>query len=132
MWIVVLYLRVKLIDMALSITKQQQRKIILWSIVCFPVILLIVLFYNIWNGNLGFMPSFEELENPKSNLASEVYSEDGVLLGTYFKENRSTSTYDELSPFLVDALISTEDKRYYKHSGVDFPGLIRVFFKNIV
>ena len=132
MWIVVLYLRVKLIDMALSITKQQQRKIILWSIVCFPVILLIVLFYNIWNGNLGFMPSFEELENPKSNLASEVYSEDGVLLGTYFKENRSTSTYDELSPFLVDALISTEDKRYYKHSGVDFPGLIRVFFKTIV
>lgn len=118
--------------MALSITKQQQWKIILCSIVCFPVILFVVLFYNIWNGNLGFMPSFEELENPKSNLASEVYSEDGVMLGTFFKENRSSGTYDELSPYLIDALISTEDKRYYKHSGVDFPGLVRVFFKTIL
>ncbi|MBO7497058.1 MAG: transglycosylase domain-containing protein [Salinivirgaceae bacterium] len=118
--------------MAISISKRLQWKIIIWSLVVFPVVLIVVMFYNIWNGNLGFMPSFEELENPKSNLASEVYSEDGVLLGTYFKENRSTGTYNELSPYLVDALVSTEDQRYYKHSGVDFPGLVRVFFKTIV
>ena len=118
--------------MAISISKRLQWKIIIWSIVVFPVVLVAVIFYNIWNGNLGEMPSFEELENPKSNLASEVYSEDGVLLGTYFKENRSTGTYNELSPYLVDALVSTEDQRYYKHSGVDFPGLVRVFFKTIV
>ena len=118
--------------MAISISKRLQWKIIIWSLVIFPVVLIVVMFYNIWNGNLGFMPSFEELENPKSNLASEVYSEDGVLLGTYFKENRSTGTYNELSPYLVDALVSTEDQRYYKHSGVDFPGLVRVFFKTIV
>ena len=118
--------------MAISISKRLQWKIIIWSLVVFPVVLTAVMFYNIWNGNLGFMPSFEELENPKSNLASEVYSEDGVLLGTYFKENRSTGTYNELSPYLVDALVSTEDQRYYKHSGVDFPGLVRVFFKTIV
>jgi penicillin-binding protein 1A len=118
--------------MALSISKRLQWKIIIWSIVVFPVVLTTVIFYNIWNGNLGEMPSFEELENPKSNLASEIYSEDGVLLGTYFKENRSTGTYNELSPYLVDALVSTEDQRYYKHSGVDFPGLVRVFFKTIV
>ena len=71
--------------MAISISKRLQWKIIIWSLVVFPVVLTAVMFYNIWNGNLGFMPSFEELENPKSNLASEVYSEDGVLLGTYFK-----------------------------------------------
>ena len=118
--------------MAISISKRLQWKIIIWSLVVFPVLLTAVMFYNIWNGNLGFMPSFEELENPKSNLASEVYSEDGVLLGTYFRENRSTGTYNELSPYLVDALVSTEDQRYYKHSGVDFPGLVRVFFKTIV
>lgn len=118
--------------MAISISKRLQLKIILWSIVIFPVFLVIILFYNIWVGNLGFMPSFEELENPKSNLASEVISEDGVILGTYFRENRSTGTYDELSPYLVDALVSTEDQRYYKHSGVDFPGLVRVFFKTII
>ena len=118
--------------MAISISKRLQWKIIVWSLVVFPVVLIAVMFYNIWNGNLGFMPSFEELENPKSNLASEVYSEDGVLMGTYFRENRSTGTYNELSPYLVDALVSTEDQRYYKHSGVDFPGLFRVFFKTIV
>lgn len=118
--------------MAISISKRLQLKIILWSIVIFPVFLVIILFYNIWVGNLGFMPSFEELENPKSNLASEVISEDGVILGTYFRENRSTGTYEELSPYLVDALVSTEDQRYYKHSGVDFPGLVRVFFKTII
>ena len=78
------------------------------------------------------MPSFEELENPKSNLASEIYSEDGELLGTYYIDNRSHGTYNELSPYLVDALVSTEDQRYYKHSGIDFPGLVRVLFKTIV
>ncbi len=118
--------------MALSISKQTQWKVIIWAIVAFPVLLSVVLFYNIWNGKLGFMPSFEELENPKSNLASEVYSADGIVIGTYFKENRSTGTYDELSPYLVDALVSTEDQRYYKHTGIDFTGLVRAFFKTIV
>ena len=118
--------------MALSISKRLQRNIIIWSVVVFPVVLAAVIFYNIWNGNLGEMPSFEELENPKSNLASEVYSEDGVLLGTYYIDNRSHGTYNELSPYLVDALVSTEDQRYYKHSGIDFPGLVRVLFKTIV
>ena len=118
--------------MAISISKRLQWKIIIWSVVVFPVVLAAVIFYNIWNGNLGKMPSFEELENPKSNLASEVYSEDGELLGTYYIDNRSHGTYNELSPYLVDALVSTEDQRYYKHSGIDFPGLMRVLFKTIV
>ena len=118
--------------MAVSISNKLQRRIILWAIVIFPIVFGFVLFYNIWVGNLGFMPSFEELENPKSNLATEIYSEDGVIIGTYFKENRSRGTYAELSPYLVQALIATEDKRFYKHSGVDFPGLGRVLFKTVL
>ena len=118
--------------MALSISKRLQRNIIIWSIVVFPVVLVAAIFWGIWAGRMGEMPSFEDLENPKSNLASEIYSEDGELLGTYYVDNRSHGTYNELSPYLVDALVSTEDQRYYKHSGIDFPGLVRVLFKTIV
>ena len=74
------------------------------------------------------MPSFEELENPKSNLASEVYSSDGKLLGKYFIENRSNIHYQDLSPNVVNALIATEDARFEKHSGVDVKAIFRVFF----
>ena len=78
-------------------------------------------------GRLGYMPTFEELENPKSNLASEIYSSDGVLLGKYFIENRSNSTFSELDTNLVNALVATEDIRFYSHSGIDFRALARAF-----
>ncbi len=74
------------------------------------------------------MPSFNELENPKSNLASEVISSDGIVLGTYFKENRSNSKFENLSPYLVKALIATEDVRFYSHSGVDIKAIGRAVF----
>jgi len=90
-----------------------------------------LLFTAISIGWLGFMPSFEELENPKSNLASEIYSADQVLIGKYFIENRSNVHFDELSPNLVEALIATEDARFYEHSGVDLRALLRVL-KGIV
>jgi len=86
-----------------------------------------LLFTAISIGWLGFMPSFEELENPKSNLASEIYSADQVLIGKYFIENRSNVHFDELSPNLVEALVATEDARFYEHSGVDLRALMRVF-----
>jgi len=72
------------------------------------------------------------LENPKSNLASEIISCDGKLLGTYFVENRSNIDYAHLSPHLVNALIATEDLRFYKHSGVDVHALGRVFGKTVI
>jgi len=75
---------------------------------------------------MGFMPGFEDLENPKSNIASQVKSEDNVLLGNYFIENRTYATFDELSPYLVSALIATEDYRFEKHAGIDGIALIRV------
>jgi penicillin-binding protein 1A len=97
-----------------------------------PAISIIILFVNISNGNLGFMPSFDELENPRSSLATEIYTNDDVLLGTFFKKNRSQTEFANLSPYLVDALVSTEDKRFYQHSGIDFKGLARVLFVTII
>lgn len=89
---------------------------------------VILLFSAISLGLLGFMPSFEELENPKSNLASEVISADQELLGKYYIENRSNIHYSDLSPNLVNAIIATEDSRFEKHSGIDVKALFRVTF----
>ncbi|MFD2034151.1 penicillin-binding protein 1A [Belliella marina] len=83
-------------------------------------------------GLFGELPDFKALENPQSELASELYSADNVLLGTYFRENRSPVTYNDLSPNLVKALIATEDIRFEEHSGIDFQSMGRVFFKSIV
>lgn len=96
-------------------------------IVYFSILgLILILFTSISFGWIGFMPSFEELENPKSNLASEIISADQQLLGKYYFENRSNIQYSELSPDLINALISTEDIRFEEHSGVDGKALIRV------
>lgn len=83
-------------------------------------------------GLFGSLPDFKALENPESELASELYSMDGLLLGTYFRENRSPVTFDDLSPNLVNALIATEDVRFNDHSGIDMTAMLRVFVKSIV
>ena len=85
-----------------------------------------------WLGWLGFMPSFEELENPRSLQASEVLSADGEVLGFIGLENRSNVTYDQISPNLINALVATEDVRFYKHSGIDSRSLFRVLFKTVI
>ncbi|MFH2096481.1 MAG: transglycosylase domain-containing protein, partial [Bacteroidota bacterium] len=88
--------------------------------------IIITLFTLISLGSFGYMPSFEDLENPKSSLATQIYSSDQVLIGTYFRENRSNISYEELSPHLINALISTEDERFYSHAGIDPRSLGRV------
>lgn len=97
-----------------------------WVVFVAGVVLVVCMFYMIAAGWLGFMPSFRELENPKNLLSSEVVSRDDVVLGRYFRENRSYVSYDEISPELIQALIATEDVRFYKHSGIDLRGLFRV------
>lgn len=86
----------------------------------------IVLFFLFasW-GIFGSMPSFEDLENPDSNLATEIISADGVVLGKYFQKNRSQLKYSDLPKNLVDALVATEDERFYEHSGIDGRGTLR-------
>ena len=76
-------------------------------------------------GFFGEMPTFEELENPETNLATEVISSDGKTIGKYFKENRTPVKYEDLPENLVQALVSTEDERYYSHAGIDARGTIR-------
>lgn len=76
-------------------------------------------------GLFGSMPSFEELENPESNLATEIISSDGETLGKFYNENRTAIKYSDLPQHLVDALVSTEDERFYEHSGIDSRGTLR-------
>jgi penicillin-binding protein 1A len=105
-----------------------------WTLFALPFVIVVTLFILISNGRLGPMPSFEELENPENSLAAEVYSEDGVLLGKYYleNENRTWTDYKEISPYIKDALIATEDIRFYRHSGIDIRGLGRVIFRTII
>lgn len=98
-----------------------------WIMLLIPLLVFCFLIYAAGNSWAGFdeLPSFEQLENPKSNLATEVYTSDGKLLGKYFYQNRVNVAYKDLSPKLIEALISTEDERYYEHSGIDLRGLAR-------
>ena len=93
---------------------------------------VLLLFFCLSMGWIGFMPSFEQLENPKSNQATEVLSDDGQILGFIGIENRSNVTFDEISPNLINALVATEDVRFYKHSGIDSRSLFRVLFKTLI
>ncbi len=103
-----------------------------WIIFFAPIIFIFLLFFAINIGILGPMPSFEELENTRSNLASEVYSADSVLLGTYYIHNRTNISYEDLSPDIVNALLSAEDIRFHYHSGVDIRSVFRVLIRTII
>jgi len=98
-----------------------------WALILFGIAGFALFFMLIADGKLGFMPSFEELENPKNILATEIYFEDGKILDKYFvSENRTFVDYEDLPPNLIQALIATEDVRFYNHSGIDLRGLVRV------
>lgn len=101
-----------------------------WIVFCLGIGSVYYLFDGITNDELlGKLPSFEQLENPNTSLATQLLSSDGKLLGTIFKENRSLAEYQELSPYLIEALVSTEDVRYYDHSGIDGKSLARAVLK---
>ena len=103
-----------------------------WVIISLPAVFLLTLFLLISANKLGPIPSFEELENPDNSLAAEVYSEDNVLLGKFYIQNRTWTDYEDISPYVIDALIATEDIRFHRHSGIDFRGLARVLVKTIM
>lgn len=100
-------------------------QIALWSFVVF----LIFFFWGVTKGLLGEMPDLDAIQNPNNDVSTTVYSSDNQILGTYFTENRIEISYDELSPYLVQGLIATEDKRFYTHSGIDLKGLFRAIIK---
>jgi penicillin-binding protein 1A len=96
-------------------------QIALWSFVLFVVLFFIGVNY----GLLGEMPDLDAIQNPHNEFSTTIYSSDYEVLGSYYTENRVEISYDELSPYLVQALVSTEDKRFYDHSGIDLKGLFR-------
>ncbi|NGF56259.1 penicillin-binding protein [Parapedobacter sp. SGR-10] len=103
-----------------------------WKILIGAVLFVFLFLLSVRLGIFGKLPSFHDLENPNSNLASEIITEDNKVLGTYYVENRSNVKYSELSPYLVKALISTEDKRFYSHSGIDYWRTVTVVFHTLM
>jgi penicillin-binding protein 1A len=106
---------------------------IFWGTVAGLFLSVVLLFVLIANGMFGYMPTFEILENPRTDIATEVYASDGVLLTTFFlAENRNPVDYKDLPPHLINALIAREDHRFVKHAGIDGIGLIRVAVKTVL
>ena len=109
------------------------RKIIkaLWIFLVVIVLAIVIVFVSISKGWIGYMPPVEELENPSYKFATEIFSEDEKVLGTwsYSKENRVYTAYKDLSPSIINALIATEDVRFVEHSGIDAKALFRAFVK---
>ena len=101
-----------------------------WILFCTPIVMLTALIAGVWA--FADIPSFEELEDPESKLATQVIAEEGEILTTFHIENRSYVSYNELSPNLVSAAVATEDVRFYQHSGIDFRSLARVIFKTLL
>ncbi|OXB25432.1 penicillin-binding protein [Flavobacterium tructae] len=99
-----------------------------WRIFAYSLLGVLAFFLFASWGLFGSMPSFEDLENPDSNLATEIISSDGVVIGKYFKTNRSQLKYSDLPKSLVEALVATEDARFYEHSGIDGRGTLRAVF----
>ena len=100
---------------------------ILWALLGATIVTSVFAYWAINNGWIGYMPPIEELQNPINRYATQVYSSDGKIMGTwnYNKENRILVDYSQLSPSLVQALVATEDIRFYDHSGIDFYALGR-------
>ena len=103
----------------------------LWKAFFAVLLFVAVAFAAIWFGLIGYMPDLEELQNPISRSATQVFSADGKVIGTwnYNRENRILVSYNNLSPHLVKALVATEDERFYEHSGIDFIALGRAIVK---
>ncbi len=104
---------------------------ILWIFIALIALVCVFIFFSIAKGWIGYMPPVEDLENPNYKFATEVFSDDGKVLGTYSysKENRVFVGYDELSANIINALIATEDVRFAQHSGIDAYALTRAVVK---
>ena len=114
-------------------TKNMRKAFVhfLWGTLVLAFIVSVLAFTAIWNGWIGYMPPIEDLQNPINRFATPIYSADGKVIGTwnFNRENRVCIPYSNLSPHLVDALVATEDARFYDHSGVDFIALGRAIVK---
>ncbi|MBO7052647.1 MAG: transglycosylase domain-containing protein [Prevotella sp.] len=103
----------------------------LWKMMAAVIALVVIVFVFIWNGWIGYMPDMEDLQNPIDKYATQIYSADGKVIGTWNQDraNRVLVSFDKVSPYVVQALVATEDVRYYEHSGIDFIALARAIVK---
>ena len=117
----------------IHISKPMRIKFVhfLWGTLISILAFVAVFFIAVWFGWIGYMPDMDDLSNPIDKYASQVYSSDGKLIGTWNldKANRVAVDYNNLSPHLVHALVATEDERFYEHSGIDFIALGRAVVK---
>lgn len=98
----------------------------LWKIFVFTLLMMVLFLFTVRVGLWGKLPDFKELENPKSKIASEIYATDGSEIGKfYFQEDRTNSELNDIPKHMFEALIATEDRRFYKHSGIDLKALVR-------
>src|SRR5262245_15880023 len=104
---------------------------IFWLLVLLPFIAMALTIFLVSQNVIGKepLPTFEQLDDPQSNLASAIISSDGKVQGQYFKEHRSNIQYEELAPNIIQALKATEDIRFERHTGVDIRGLMRAIFR---
>lgn len=109
-----------------------KKKIIKWFWIVFTTPFVILFLTILFVGLFAKIPSFEELEHPDNKLATQIISSDGQVLTTFHIENRTYVSYDELSPYLIQAAVATEDERFYDHSGIDFRSLGRVIVKTLI
>ena len=98
----------------------------LWGILITGILTVVLIFWLICKGMLGYLPPLDELQNPKNKFATEIISADMQSLGRFYRnENRVSVDYTDISPYMIDALIATEDVRFYDHTGVDLKSLMR-------
>lgn len=110
--------------------KKNKVRIIASTIVC--NILFVIFFWWYWHYLIAGLPSLEELENPKPELATKIYSIDGEILDQFFIKNRTYIQLQQIPPTLVQGLVATEDKNFYEHWGLDVTRIFKAMVKNIL
>jgi penicillin-binding protein 1A len=113
---------------------RKRINLIFWGIFTSIIVLIVAMFYSISQGWLGYIPAIDQLQNPINKYATELYSSDLKLIGSFSftEDNRIKTNYNQISPNVVYALIATEDERFHEHSGIDGRALIRVLFKRLL
>lgn len=117
-----------------TLSKEETKKFSkrFWQLCVGGLLFVVLIISSVGFGLFGELPTFRDLENPKSNLASEVISSDGPVLGSYYIQNRSNAKFKDLSPNLINALIATEDVRFYEHSGIDLKGTFAIALYSVI
>lgn len=124
--------RTTVIQIVKKLSPLQKLLLGLISLPAFGFLALIIFYMIVLSGAFGKLPTEAQIQKYKHPEASEIYSADGVLLGKYFRENRTNVAFDQISPHIVHALLATEDARFYEHSGVDPRSMMRVIFKTFL